>query len=172
MLKYTLALALALFLLSSISVQAKEFGGIKLEYMNAQNTNFYGFGLFTSDKRFDAEIEFFIAQRAFEGTDKVDPATGATTSAITSEYRLFYASFSGYFHFIRTDKMSFYIGTGIMPLLLRSYAFHGSLGADYFWTENFRAFYTFRYIATGGSDYSFPTGPSFAAGLKWTFDFL
>lgn len=163
--------ALSIFLLTHISVEAKEFAGFKLEYLNSMDTNFYGFGFFTSDKRFDAEIEFFLATRALEGEDAKE-SNKKSLSAIKKEYPLFYASFSGYFHMIRTDKMSLYIGTGIMPLIVGSYVYHGSIGVDYFWSQNFRGFYTFRYIQVGGNDISFPHGPSISAGLKWTFDFL
>ncbi|HNJ66783.1 MAG TPA: hypothetical protein PKW28_12870, partial [Turneriella sp.] len=55
-------LLVALLLLGSAgALSAVEFGGGKFEYMNSKETSFMGFGLFTSNKRFDAEVEGFVA---------------------------------------------------------------------------------------------------------------
>lgn len=160
------------------SLVAREFNGFKLEYMNAEKTNFYGFGLFTSDKRFDAEMEIFLATKIFRGETsndrrEEDLSNPASAPLVTSDYRFWYFSFSAYFHFIRTDKATIYIGSGIMPLLPEMYAYHGTIGLSLFWSDHFRVFYSYRYLVNNsGPRYTFPQGPSFAFGLKYSFDFL
>lgn len=146
-------------------VSAVEFGGGKFEYMNSKETSFMGFGLFTSNKRFDAEIEGFVAPQVFTGKTDDEGFLG-------SNYRLFFVAFSAYFHFIRTDKWSLFFGGGIMPWLPKTYAFHVALGMDFFFTENWRLFYTFRYMENNASEYRYPTGPSVAVGFKYAFRLL
>ena len=147
-------------------VFAYEYAGFKAEFMNAEKTNFYGGGLFTSNKRFDAEIEFFISSKGFE----------AGAKNISPDVRMYFYSFAGYFHFIRTDSISYYIGTGIMPLLPKAYIYHATLGMDFFWSENFRIFYNFRYLYNNASgpniNYYYPRGATFSFGFKYTWDFL
>jgi hypothetical protein len=146
-------------------VSAVEFGGGKFEYMNSKETNFLGFGLFTSNKRFDAEIEGFVAPEVFSGnTDNA--------GYLGSNYRLFFVAFSGYFHFIRTDKFSLFVGGGIMPWLPRTYAYHFAGGMDFFFTENWRIFYTFRWMENNADQYRYPTGTSVAVGFKYAFRLL
>lgn len=149
----------------SISVNAIEMGGGKLEYMNSKETSFIGFGLFTSNKRFDAEIEGFMSPEVFTGNTGKDGYLG-------SNYRLFFVAFSGYFHFIRTDKMSMFVGGGIMPWLPKTYAYHVAVGMDFYFSENWRVFYTFRYMDNNASDYRYPTGTSVAVGFKYAFRLL
>jgi len=153
------------FILTVSSLGAVEFGGGKLEYMNSKDTSFVGFGLFTSNKRFDAEIEGFAASQVFAGNTTIGSGLG-------SDYRLFFVAFSGYFHFIRTDKMSFYVGGGIMPWLPRAYAYNLAAGMDFFLSENWRAFYTFRWMENNADQYSYPTGASVSFGLKYAFRML
>ncbi|HRP68084.1 MAG TPA: hypothetical protein PLY93_00935 [Turneriella sp.] len=144
------------------SVEAIEIGGGKFEYMNSKQTNFLGFGLFTSNKRFDAEIEGFFSVQAFgDAADNVGP-----------DYRFFFVAFSGYFHFIRTDKMSLFAGGGIMPWLPRTYAYHLAVGMDFYFSENWRLFYTFRYMDNNAAEYRYPTGTSVAVGFKYAFRLL
>lgn len=155
-----------LLLLPLFSTPAVEFAGTKLEYMNVEQTNFYGFGVFTSNKRFDAEIEFFLASKVFSGN------SDSSAESVGPDYKFFFYSFAGYFHFIRTDKMSWYVGTGIMPLLPKVYVYHYLIGVDFFWSENWRVFYTFRKLYNNAGSYSYPSGTSFAAGVKYAFSFL
>ena len=156
---FTLILSASLSVLTQ-NLSAYEFGGMKGEYMNTEQTNFYGFGLFTSNKRFDAEIEGFFAQELFSGKYQ-DPGY------ITDKYKLFFVAFTGYFHFIRTEKLSFYGGMGIMPWLPKAYAYHFVAGMDFFWTENWRLFYNFRYLVNNASDYQYPSGTSVSVGIKF-----
>lgn len=151
--------------LLTVPLSAVEFGGGKFEYMNSKETSFMGFGLFTSSKRFDAEVEGFVAPQVF---------TGNTTDAgyIGDNYRLFFVAFSGYFHFIRTDKMSIFVGGGIMPWLPRTYAYHFAAGMDFFFSENWRIFYTFRFMENNAAEYRYPTGPSVSVGFKYAFRLL
>lgn len=153
--------------ISTGSIHAYEYAGFKGEFMSAQKTNFYGAGLFTSNRRFDAEIEFFLSTKVFRPTPE---------SVIDlDKEKLFFYSFAGYFHFIRTDSISYYIGTGIMPLLPRVYAVHATLGMDFFWGENFRVFYNFRYLynnASSAVNYHYPGGATFSFGFKYTWDLL
>jgi hypothetical protein len=147
------------------SASAVEFGGGKIEYMNSKQTSFLGFGLFTSNKRFDAEIEGFIAPEVFTGNTSESGYLG-------NNYRLFFVAFSGYFHFIRTDKMSLFVGGGIMPWLPKTYAYHLAAGMDFFFSENWRIFYTFRYMENNADEYRYPTGTSIAVGFKYAFRLL
>ncbi|MBV6492731.1 MAG: hypothetical protein LDLANPLL_00728 [Turneriella sp.] len=157
------AFLLALFLLPfTASVEGIEMGGGKFEYMNSKQTNFLGFGLFTSNKRFDAEIEGFVSQKAFDDS----------AGDIGEDYRFFFVAFSGYFHFVRTDKMSLFVGGGIMPWLPRTYAYHFAAGMDFYFSENWRLFYTFRYMDNNAADYRYPTGTSVAVGFKYAFRLL
>lgn len=157
--------AALLLLLLSGSISAVEFGGGKFEYMNSKDTNFLGFGLFTSNKRFDAEIEGFVAPTVFTGnTDQ--------SGYLGSDYRLFFVAFSGYFHFIRTDKMSLFVGGGIMPWLPKTYAYHFAAGMDFFFSEEWRIFYVFRYMDNNAAEYRYPTGTSVAVGFKYAFRLL
>lgn len=144
------------------SLSAVEFGGGKLEYMNSKDTNFIGFGLFTSNKRFDAEIEGFAASQVFAGNTNY-------TNSLGPNYPLFFVAFSGYFHFIRTDKMSVFVGGGIMPWLPRTYAYNFAAGMDFFLNENWRVFYTFRWMENNASDYHYATGASVSIGFKYAF---
>ncbi|RME89732.1 MAG: hypothetical protein D6767_07945, partial [Candidatus Hydrogenedentota bacterium] len=160
-------LFIILFLSVIAPISAYEFAGLKTEYMNAEKTNFYGFGLFTSNKRFDAEIEFFLSTKVFKGESEA--------KALSDKAKLFFYSFAAYFHFIRTDSISYYIGTGIMPLLPKVYAVHATLGMDFFWGENWRVFYNFRYLYNNAStavNYRYPGGATFAFGFKYTWDFI
>ena len=141
-------------------LNAYEFGGLKGEYMNTNQTNFYGMGLFTSNKRFDAEVEGFFAQELFSGK-------ASEPGYITDNYKLFFVAFSGYFHFIRTEKFSLYGGMGIMPWLPKSYAYHFAVGMDFFWSENWRLFYNFRYLVNNASDYHYPSGTAVSVGIKF-----
>lgn len=165
-LKRYLRKALMLFALVSLTAtttMAYEFSGFKLEYMNGEETNFYGFGIFTSNKRFDAEVEFFAASKVFSGkADQTSPSTG--------DYKYFFFSFAGYFHFVRTDSISFYLGMGIFPFIPKTYIYHGTLGMDFFWTENFRVFYNYRYLYNNAQDKRYPSGATFSAGIKFTWD--
>lgn len=160
--KYGIVLVLSL---TTVSLSAVEFGGGKLEYMNSKNTNFVGFGLFTSNKRFDAEIEGFFAPRLL-GEDE----QSATT--LGEDYRVFFFAFSAYFHFLRTDKMSLFAGGGIMPWLPRTYAYHLAAGMDFFIGENWRLFYMFRYMDNNAAEYRYPTGVSVSFGFKYAFRLL
>jgi len=161
-------LALKLIVLLAIaipsSLSAVEFGGGKFEYMSSKETNFLGFGFFTSNKRFDAEIEGFVAPEYFAG--------GSVDGYFGPNYRYFFVAFSGYFHFLRTDKMSLFAGGGIMPWLPKTYAFHVAAGMDFFITENWRIFYMFRYLDNNAADYRYPTGASVAFGFKYAFRLL
>ncbi len=157
-------LALLLAGLTTVT-NAVEFGGAKVEYMNSKETNFLGFGFFTSNKRFDAEIEGFISPQVFTGKTDQENYLG-------SNYRLFFVAFSGYFHFIRTDKMSVFVGGGIMPWLPKTYAYHFAVGMDFFFSDNWRIFYTFRYMDNNAGDYRYPTGTSVAVGFKYAFRLL
>lgn len=154
-----------LMLLGATGVSAVEFGGGKIEYMNTKETNFLGFGLFTSNKRFDAEVEGFVATEYLSGN-------GNDPNYFGSNYRYFFVAFSGYFHFIRTDKMSMFVGGGIMPWLPRSYAYHFAAGMDFFFSDNWRVFYTFRYMDNNAGEYRYPTGTSVAIGFKYAFRLL
>lgn len=158
------ALALAA-VFTVVPLGAVEFGGGKFEYMNSKETSFMGFGLFTSNKRFDAEVEGFVAPQVFTGNT-------TDTGYLGSNYRLFFVAFSGYFHFIRTDKMSIFVGGGIMPWLPRTYAYHFAAGMDFFFSENWRIFYTFRFMENNASEYRYPTGTSVAVGFKYAFRLL
>lgn len=149
---------------------SREFGGVKVEYMNAELTNFYGFGFFTSNRRFDAEVEGFLSTKTMKQrpNDKSDEELGYTW--IGDNYKFWYMAFSGYFHFIRSDKFSIYAGTGIMPLFPNVYVFHYTAGMDFFWHKDVRLFYNFRNLFNNAESYRFPLGPSFSVGLKYTFD--
>jgi hypothetical protein len=155
-------LIILVLLASAGTASAAEFGGGKFEYMNSKETNFIGIGLFTSDKRFDAEIEGFIAPVFFSGNTDNEGYLG-------SNYRLFFVAFSGYFHFLRTDKMSLFVGGGIMPWLPKTYAYHFAAGMDFFFSENWRIFYLFRYMDNNAETYRYPTGTSVAVGFKYAF---
>lgn len=156
---------LLLALLAAQSAHAVEFGGGKFEYMNSKETSFVGFGLFTSNKRFDAEIEGFVSPIFFSGnTEKQD--------FLGPNYRLFFVAFSGYFHFLRTDKMSLFVGGGIMPWLPKTYAYHFAAGMDFFFSEEWRIFYLFRYMDNNAVSYRYPTGTSVAVGFKYAFRML
>jgi hypothetical protein len=159
MLLWVFALAACLV---TTAASAIEFGGGKIEYMNSKQTSFVGFGLFTSNKRFDAEVEGFVASQFFSGNSGENNTLG-------NDYRLFFVAFSGYFHFIRTDKMSMFVGMGIMPWLPKTYAYNFSAGMDFFFTENWRLFYTFRYMENNAEEYRYPTGVSVAVGFKYAF---
>ncbi|AFM14781.1 hypothetical protein [Turneriella parva] len=163
--KFSQLLILLLFITGAGALSAVEFGGGKFEYMNSKETSFMGFGLFTSNKRFDAEIEGFVAPEYF---------SGSTSSAgyLGDNYRLFFVAFSGYFHFIRTDKMSLFVGGGIMPWLPKTYAYHFAAGMDFFFSENWRIFYQFRYMDNNAENYRYPTGTSVAVGFKYAFRLL
>ncbi|MCS6984048.1 MAG: hypothetical protein NZM25_02830 [Leptospiraceae bacterium] len=155
----------------------REFNGFKLEYMNAENTNFYGFGLFSSDRRFDAEMEFFFASKLFKGESEDDAEEQGPDPVkaplVTSDYRFWFMSFSAYFHFLRTDKATVYLGSGIMPLLPQAYSYHWTVGMSLFWSDHFRVFYSFRHLINNAQGrYRFPAGPSMAFGLKYSFDFM
>ena len=143
---------------------SNEFTGTKFEYLNTGKTNFYGLGFFTSDKRFDAEIEFFMSQKVYQRMGSDAPIH------ISEAYRRYYFSFAAYFHFIRTDTVSYYVGSGIMPLLPKAYSYHLTLGMDFFWYENFRVFYNYRLLRNNASSYAFPQGTAFSAGFKYTID--
>lgn len=158
-------LALLLFALPFGKVTGAEFGGTKIEYMNAHNINFYGLGFFASDKRFDAEVEFFLASKVFQGRND-------DTAFVGPLYRNFFVSFTGYFHFIRTDKMSIFAGLGIMPWLPEAYSYHWVGGTDYFWSQSWRVFFNIRYLVNNATEYRYPNGFTFGAGFKYTFDFL
>lgn len=157
MLFFAMLLGIAL----SQKADAVEFSGAKMEYMGAEKTGFYGFGLFTSDKRFDAELEFFMSTKGWQGNPDGEE--------LHDNYKLFFFSFAAYFHFIRTDKISWYIGSGIMPWMPRSYAYHYTVGLDFFWDEDFRFFYNFRRLYNNAEAYHYPSGNSFSAGIKWTW---
>ncbi len=157
---------LLLVLLSSAAgISAVEFGGGKFEYMNSKETSFMGFGLFTSNKRFDAEVEGFVAPQFFSGNT-------SDAGYLGDNYRLFFVAFSAYFHFIRTDKMSVFVGGGIMPWLPKTYAYHFAAGMDFFFSENWRIFYQFRYMENNAENYRYPTGTSVAVGFKYAFRLL
>lgn len=147
-----------------ININSFELAGTKLEYMAADSTNFYGFGLFTTDKRFDAEIEFFASTRFFQGN--------GTEYFNEYDYKLWFISFSGYLHFIRTDNMSFYGGIGIMPFIPRRYAYHFTLGTDFFFSEAFRVFYNYRIMQNNAADFAYPNGTSYSFGFKYTINWL
>lgn len=164
-LKILIASVVFLLVVPPTPVVAIELGGGKFEYMNSKETSFMGFGLFTSNKRFDAEVEGFVAPQVFTGKTDNEGFLG-------SNYRLFFVAFSGYFHFIRTDKWSLFVGGGIMPWLPKTYAFHVALGMDFYFSENWRLFYTFRYMENNASEYRYPTGPSVAVGFKYAFRLL
>lgn len=149
-----------LLLFGLVQLSALEYSGSKLEYMNVENTGFYGFGIFASNRRFDAEVEIFAAHQVFSGG--TDRATFAKSS-----YKTLFYSFSGYFHFIRTDTMSYYIGTGIFPFLPRSYAYHFTAGLDFSWGENWRVYYNYRILFNNAASYRYPSGSAFAAGIKY-----
>ncbi|MDZ7343098.1 MAG: hypothetical protein ONA90_01145 [candidate division KSB1 bacterium] len=140
---------------------AAEFSGSKFEYMNSKQTNFIGVGFFTSDKRFDAEVEFFLAPAFFD--------SGQNYENYGPDYRFFFAAFSGYFRFLRTDKMSIFVGGGIMPWLLRSYAYHFAAGMDFFLSEHWRVFYMFRYMDNNAQHHRYTTGTAVSFGLKYAF---
>ncbi len=174
-------LALLIAFLLPTYVAGREFNGFKLEFMNAQKINYYGFGLFTSDKRFDAEMEFFFAQKLFAGETEADnrnqdenapPPDPRKAPKVTDAYRFWFMSFAAYFHFIRTDKMGIYIGSGIMPLLPEAYSYHWTVGMNFFWSDHFRVFYNYRYLINNAGDYSFPNGSALSFGLKYSFDFM
>ena len=158
-------LILLLLLASAGAASAAEFGGGKFEYMNSKETSFMGFGLFTSNKRFDAEVEGFVAPAVFSGNTDNEGYLG-------SNYRLFFVAFSGYFHFLRTDKMSLFVGGGIMPWLPKTYAYHFAAGMDFFFSEEWRIFYLFRYMDNNAAEYRYPTGTSVAVGFKYAFRML
>ncbi len=161
----TRLLAALLLIGSASALSAAEFGGGKFEYMNSKETSFVGFGLFTSNKRFDAEIEGFVAPTFFSGNTENEGYLG-------SNYRLFFVAFSGYFHFLRTDKMSLFVGGGIMPWLPKTYAYHFAAGMDFFFSEEWRIFYLFRYMDNNADAYRYPTGTSVAVGFKYAFRML
>ncbi len=154
--------------LAPLVLHAHEFTGVKMEYMNTELTNFYGFGFFTSNRRFDAEVETFFATKMLKGTEETEEDLGYKW--IESDYKLWYLAFSGYFHFIRSDKLSMYVGTGIMPLFPGAYVFHYTAGVDFFWDEDWRIFYNFRRLYNNADEYSYPVGPSMSVGIKFTFD--
>ncbi len=153
-------LLVGILALPMVASSAFELSGTKLEYMNAANTNFYGFGLFTTDKRFDAEMEFFASTRAFQND--------AAYYFHEYDYKLWFIAFSGYLHFIRTDNMSFYAGVGIMPFIPRRYAYHFTIGTDFFFTEAFRVFYNYRIMENNAADFAYPRGTSYSFGFKYT----
>ncbi|MCX7633710.1 MAG: hypothetical protein N2Z22_10300 [Turneriella sp.] len=153
----------ALLLLSTTAGYAAEFGGTKIEYMNSKETNFVGLGLFTSNKRFDAEVEGFVAPSFFSGN---------AYSRFGPDFRFFFVAFSGYFRFLRTDKLSVFIGGGIMPWLPRTYAYHFATGMDFFLSEEWRIFYMFRYMDNNAQPYRYPTGVAVSFGFKYSFRFL
>ncbi len=156
---FALIIVAAAVLAYGPTAQAAEFSGFKAEYLNAENTNLYGFGIFTSNKRFDAEAEFFLASKAFTGSE-----------GVANDYKFFFFSFAGYFHFIRTDSVSYYIGTGIFPFIPKVYIYHATFGMDFFWSENFRVFYNYRYLFNNADESRYPKGSTFAAGFKYTWD--
>ena len=157
--KTLITFAFFLLAFSVPEIAAFEYTGIKGEYMTIENTGFYGMGIFTSNKRFDAEAEIFLSSKLLAGT----------TDTASANYKKYYYAFAGYFHFIRTDSISYYVGAGIMPFIARAYAYHVALGLDFFWHNDFRVFYQYRFLFNTASDYAYPKGSAFSAGFKYTW---
>jgi hypothetical protein len=130
-----------------------EYTGFKLGYMNVKGTNLYGIGIFTSDKRFDAEMSFYFGERFYRAILEDNYYDESEHNGMSfTDYHKFYegvfVAFSGSFHFIRSPRMSVYIGGGLLPPIpiFARYLYFYHIGVSIYQSAKFRIDFEFKQI--------------------------